>query len=75
MTNLCKCSKCGVNLIQEELEIHQCLRQEDLSLKFSADTDDDYYEVFDGYRWIPIKLIDQPKGNREKTTDNETEPD
>lgn len=71
VNNIIKCSKCGVSLIDEELKFHQCH-----SLKpsgFIADTDYDYFEIFDGIRWIKMKNR-QPMGNTKKSTDNETEP-
>lgn len=61
-----------MDLIQEESETHQCSIMK--PVRFWGDTDNDYYEIFDGKNWIPIKS-QQPIGNTDKTTDNETEPD
>jgi hypothetical protein len=63
-----------MSLIQEELEMHQCGTMK--PVKFWGDTDNDFHEIFDGVRWIKIKSqFQQPMGNRNKTTDNETEPE
>jgi hypothetical protein len=72
MDNIVNCPKCKVSLIQEELETHECYIGK--PQKFWFDTDDDFIEFFDGINWIPHK-IQQPIGNMEKTTEDETEPE
>lgn len=63
MNNVKKCFKCGLSLIQEELKNHLCNTNNPQSYQF--DTDNDFIEIFDGLRWIPIKskFPYQPTGN------------
>lgn len=62
--NISKCRKCGLSIIQEETVYHRCMKPR--SNRFFFDTDDDFVNVFDGFRWIPIKSkTDQPTGNKD----------
>ncbi|MCE9618274.1 MAG: hypothetical protein K8Q88_07980 [Nitrosarchaeum sp.] len=66
--DLNRCDKCGLALIHEEVLIHECKSVIDYRFE------DDILWMFDGEFWIPRKSK-QPTGNKEKTTDNETEPE
>jgi len=70
MENITKCLKCGLDLIQEEIQIHECHTGK--IRRFWADTDNDFVEIFDGFRWIPIKSTE--KKQEEDSTDNEPIP-
>ena len=63
-----KCAECGLTLIEEEVSIHEC--KDAVDYRF----DGDILWMSDGEIWYPRKLLQQPKSNKNKTTDKETEP-
>jgi hypothetical protein len=73
--NIFRCRKCGRYAIAEELSEHQCRSLIDYKIE------DDKIKVFDGFSWYLLKInceelkYQQPKGNTNKTTEDETEPD
>lgn len=75
-TNIIKCIKCGLQLIEEESYSHKCRKLVDYKIEGTT------LWGFDGERWISRKLLSLinrkllPTGNqqRNKTTDDETEP-
>lgn len=66
--NIEKCKKCGYDIISEEIHLHRCKTVIDYRIE------EETLWLFDGDIWYPRKLLQQPKGNIEKTTDDETEP-
>jgi len=80
VSNVLRCEKCGLDVIEEEYLIHVCKKVIEYKIK------DNILWIFDGEKWIPRKLIKSPTENkqnknsptdfqqRNKTTDDETEP-
>jgi hypothetical protein len=63
-SNLVKCPKCSMSLIDEELSVHECIGDKKV-VDVMYDTCGEYY-LFDGkkwYRWFPATKPEQPDRN------------
>jgi hypothetical protein len=73
--NITKCIRCGLQIIEEESNLHQCRKLIDYKVEGTI------LWGFDGERWIPRKLLSlssknsPPKSKHPfSTPDDETEP-
>ncbi len=67
MTNLFRCNHCGLAVIAEEMENHDCKSVIDYKIE------GDILWSSDGQHWYPIKLTPKNK-HPSKTPDDSTEP-
>ena len=68
LSNISRCIKCGLQVISEEFQIHQCKKVIDYKIEGNI------LWVFDGRRWIPRKISPPKNKHSSSTPDDETEP-